>query len=70
MCVGSYCRFFFEEGDLNWVTPSTGIPSVKLAESLHLKVDGWKIGFLLKDGFLGGANCLFQEGYLISYCVV
>ena len=66
-CVLEVRSCFFREGDFelgytfNWKKPSL---------KLHLNVDGWKISCLLKNGFPAGANCLFQEGYLISFCVV
>ena len=36
---------------------------VKLYNSSHLKIDGWKIAFLFFDGIFSGAKCWFQGGY-------
>ena len=33
------------------------LPSLKLTAKTPLKMDGWKIRFLLGPGFLAGANC-------------
>ena len=33
------------------------LPSLKLTAKTPVKMDGWKMSFLLGPGFLAGANC-------------
>ena len=57
---GTYHRIaLFSDVESHW------IPSLKLAASLHLKVDGWKTTSLLgRPVFKGYVS--FREGYFIS----
>ena len=38
------------------------LPSLKLTASSHLKMDGWKMSFLLRPGPFSGANLLLVSG--------
>ena len=38
------------------------LPSLKLTASLHLKMDGWNVSFLLGPGLFSGANSLLVSG--------
>ena len=56
----NFLVFISKGGNKN--TPQKIVLTLPESNSLHLKMDGWKMNFLLGPGLFPEANCYFQGG--------